>query len=211
MSGEERRKQLRLPGYDYGQAGGYFITICTEHREQTLSSIQAGHPPDPSPAGAGHLSHLSSAGAGHLSHPSPAGAGHSTRIPSVGAGHLAGLCAYRSGPVVELTEIGRAVDTLIRGIPQAYPTARVEKYVVMPNHIHLLLRIVQAGPAGCPAPTIPRIIGALKSMSARRSGKPLWQRGYYDHVIRNEADCLRIWQYIDTNPAKWIEDKYYVP
>ena len=40
-------------------------------------------------------------------------------------------------------------------------------------------------------------------------GRKLWQRSYYDHVIRNEADYLRIWQYIDENPAKWAEDEYY--
>ena len=40
-------------------------------------------------------------------------------------------------------------------------------------------------------------------------GRKIWQRSYYDHIIRNEADYLRIWQYIDTNPAKWVEDEYY--
>ena len=57
----------------------------------------------------------------------------------------------------------------------------------------------------------------FKTFSARKinlvrgtPGKPLWQRGFYDHIIRNEADYLRIWQYIDTNPAKWEEDEYYI-
>ncbi len=40
-------------------------------------------------------------------------------------------------------------------------------------------------------------------------GKTVWQRGYHDHIIRSEADYLRIWDYIDTNPAKWREDCYY--
>lgn len=182
MTGEKSRKHLRLSQYDYGQAGGYFITICTERKARTLCSIGTVSPAGLSSAGAGRPIHLSSVGAGH-----PA------------------------GPVVELTEIGLAVDALIRGIPQAYPTVHVEKYVVMPNHIHLLLQIAQTGPAGCPAPTIPKIVGALKSMSVRRVGSPLWQRGYYDHVIRDQTDYLRIWNYIDTNPAKWAEDEYYVP
>ena len=51
----------------------------------------------------------------------------------------------------------------------------------------------------------------LKRMTNRTCGVPLWQRGYHDHVVRNEADYLRIWNYIDANPAKWAEDKYYVP
>lgn len=41
-------------------------------------------------------------------------------------------------------------------------------------------------------------------------GRRLWQRSYFDHVIRNEADYLRIWQYIDDNPAHWAEDEYYI-
>ena len=41
-------------------------------------------------------------------------------------------------------------------------------------------------------------------------GWKLWQRSYFDHIIRNEEDYLRIWQYIDTNPAQWAEDEYYI-
>ncbi len=41
-------------------------------------------------------------------------------------------------------------------------------------------------------------------------GKPVWQRGFYDYIIRNQEDYLRIWHYIDTNPLKWKEDEYYV-
>lgn len=156
--GENRRKSLRLPNYDYGQAGGYFITICTKGQEELLSTV--------------------------------------------GAGHLA-------GPVVKLTEIGTILETLILQLPQAYPTVTIDKYVIMPNHVHLLIQIAQSGPAGCPAPTMPKIIGALKSMTTRQAGSPVWQRGYYDHIIRDEADHLRIWEYIDTNPAKWEEDEYF--
>lgn len=178
MREERRRKALRLPQHDYGQEGGYFITICTIHRKWVLSSVGAGRPP-----GLAHREQI---------------------LSSVGAGHLA-------GPVVELTEIGALVDSLIQEIPQMYPTVQVEKYVVMPNHVHLLLKISEMGPAGCPAPTIPKIIGALKSISTRKAGQAIWQRGYYDHIIRDEADYLRIWDYIDTNPAKWEEDEYYAP
>ena len=44
---------------------------------------------------------------------------------------------------------------------------------------------------------------------SKQAGCPIWQKGFYDHVIRNEADYLRIWAYIDQNPAKWREDRYY--
>lgn len=122
---------------------------------------------------------------------------------SVGAGHLA-------GPTLHLTARGQMVEEAILNINAAYPNVSVDKYVVMPNHIHLILRLEQ-GPAGCPAPTeLPKILGAWKSLTSRAAGETLWQRSFYDHVIRNEADYLRIWNYIDTNPLKWTEDEYYI-
>ena len=52
-------------------------------------------------------------------------------------------------------------------------------------------------------------ISTLKRLTNKTAGHALWQRGYYDHIIRNDRDYRRIWQYIDTNPAKWREDRYY--
>ncbi len=123
----------------------------------------------------------------------------------VGAGHPA-------GPHTELTKFGEIVDNKIRSITDFYPHVFVDTYVVMPNHIHLPLRIDKPhGPAGCPAPTVslPKIISALKSLSSREAGLALWQRGYYEHICRDYRDYLTRWQYIDDNPAKWAEDEYY--
>ena len=54
------------------------------------------------------------------------------------------------------------------------------------------------------------VVRVIKSLSARKSGiGKLWQRSYHEHVIRNEQDYLEIWNYIDSNPAKWSEDRYY--
>ena len=50
----------------------------------------------------------------------------------------------------------------------------------------------------------------FKGIVTKRAGFPLWQKSFHDHVIRNEADYLRVWDYIDTNPLKWREDCYYV-
>ncbi len=49
----------------------------------------------------------------------------------------------------------------------------------------------------------------LKEVVTKSIGYSIWQKGYHDHIIRGEADYLRIWNYIDTNPAKWREDCYY--
>ena len=100
-----------------------------------------------------------------------------------------------------------------------YPHVRIEKYVVMPNHIHLLIAI-QQGPSGAsrtPPPTsarasqvIPMFISTLKRLTNKTAGHALWQRGYYDHIIRSPDDYNTIWHYIDTNPAKWAQDTRYV-
>ncbi|MBO5496625.1 MAG: hypothetical protein J5967_04410, partial [Oscillospiraceae bacterium] len=60
---------------------------------------------------------------------------------------------------------------------------------------------------GCGA----NVISALKRLVNREAGTNIWQRSYYDHVIRGEADYREIWTYIDTNPARWAEDCYYSP
>ena len=122
-------------------------------------------------------------------------------LSSVGRGVLA-------PPLVALTAIGKMVDGLIQNIPLVYPGVFLERYVIMPNHVHLLLRIENSG-AGAPRPTIPIIVGGVKSISARKAGRAIWQTSFYDHVIRNDNDFLRIWNYIEENPEKWAEDTYY--
>ena len=64
------------------------------------------------------------------------------------------------------------------------------------------------GPPGASAPTmaiVPDAISALKRLVNRELGENIWQRSYHDHVIRNDSDYREIWNYIDTNPAKWHE------
>ena len=113
-------------------------------------------------------------------------------------------------PEVVLKEPGLILNDFIQRIPVVYPGVFVDEYVIMPNHVHLLLRIAPGdGGAGAPRPTVPSIVGGLKSLTRRKVGYPLWQTSFYDHIIRDESDYLRIWNYIDTNPAKWPEDKYY--
>lgn len=109
-----------------------------------------------------------------------------------------------------LTEYGQVVDKQIERLSNIYPVVQVDKYVIMPNHVHLIVRIC-ADEHGRPqaAPTLARVVNQFKGMVTKQIGRSIWQKGYYDHVVRNEADYLRIWEYIDTNPAKWLEDCYY--
>ena len=89
----------------------------------------------------------------------------------------------------------------------------MEKFVVMPNHVHLLMGITRretgAPRSSRPTKLVPRIVSALKRFTNKEAGWDLWQTSYHDHIVRSEADYLRIWNYIDTNPAKWREDRYY--
>ena len=118
------------------------------------------------------------------------------------------------GPNLQLTDTGIVVEQHILSTDHI-PGFRVDKYVVMPNHIHMILRIDSEtaspdnGPPGASAPTVSDAVGALKRLDNRRLGHDIWQRSFHEHVIRNEHDYREIWDYIDQNPAKWVEDRYY--
>lgn len=120
-------------------------------------------------------------------------------------------------PVVRLTHYGKITETQICLLNSRFPSVAVEKYVIMPNRVHLILRLSgrteNLSPAGgaSPSPTVPTIIGVLKSMVTRscKCDTRLFQRSFHDHIIRNSEDYRRIWEYIDSNPAKWAEDCFY--
>jgi len=111
-----------------------------------------------------------------------------------------------------LSEAGKAVSEELLRLSNAYPTVRLDKVAIMPNHVHMIL-VIGPGEGGRAqlAPTVSRVVQQFKGAVTKRVGISLWQKGFYDHIIRNEADYLRIWEYIDANPAKWEEDCYYVP
>ena len=102
--------------------------------------------------------------------------------------------------------LGRLVEEAILAIPAHYPTVEVVRYSVMPNHVHLLLRLSTEGNN----PTVSWVINQLKGIVTKRSGKQIWQKGFYDQVIRSESDFRSVGEYIEYNPAKWKTDDYYV-
>lgn len=112
---------------------------------------------------------------------------------------------------VRLSEYGKIVSQAIQDIPAHYPWVCVDHYTVMPNHIHILLQI-QTDLDGRPmvAPTVSRVVQQMKGVVTKRIGRSVWQKLFHDHVIRNERDYQRIWQYIDGNPYRWKEDCFFV-
>ena len=128
---------------------------------------------------------------------------------------LSKICVGDGFPVPQLTKTGQIVDNYIKNINLKYSCATVSEYVVMPNHVHLLLFIDNNG-TGNPSPTVGNIIGWFKynttksvNEESKSAGNKLWQRSYYDHIIRDKKDYDEKLNYILSNPYKWTEDEYY--
>ncbi len=111
--------------------------------------------------------------------------------------------ASNGRPIKErLTEYGKIVDLSINNISKIYPAVNLERYVIMPNHIHLLLRI-------CPdeygrpmvAPTIANVIKQMKGYATKKMGKSIWQKLYHDRIVRNKDEYDKIAKYIYENPV----------
>ena len=105
----------------------------------------------------------------------------------------------------ELSLYGKVVDSAINNISPFYPSVNVDKYVIMPNHIHLILSIREQ-----PSPKISTVINQMKGYVSKQIGFSPWQKLYYDRIIRDEEEYLNKWQYIEDNPRKWNEDEDYV-
>ncbi len=158
------RKNIRLQGYDYSQAGYYFVTICVAERKPILSKIK---PNCQSPL-------------------------------------------YK----IELLPMGIEVEKTINYINNNYKQVKIEKYVIMPDHIHLIINLegkreFDADRQGCLS--LRDVVKYLKSYTTREYRKRigsknsvLWQPRYNDHIIRNNEDYNEKWQYIDNNPLKYI-------
>lgn len=128
-------------------------------------------------------------------------------------------------PLPKLSPYGEIVDEWIQKIPEKYPEAFVDCYVIMPNHIHILLSIVKddvkgdrsdAGGRGNPSPTADTIVGWLKyhitkeiNQSRGLARDKIFQRSFFDHIVRNRDDYNEIYKYIYENPMRWYYDKLY--
>jgi REP element-mobilizing transposase RayT len=132
---------------------------------------------------------------------------------------------------IRLSAVGELVEAGWGAVAQSSPHVRLDSFVVMPNHIHGVLvvednprakhsRVANASPLhrpppkGTPGGSISAIVQNFKATTTRRvhslpttKGLRLWQRGFYDHVIRDETDLARIRVYIEDNPLRWAQDE----
>ncbi len=115
--------------------------------------------------------------------------------------------------LVQLNEVGQIADSCWQAIEHIRGGITLESYIVMPNHVHGILLFHSEGAAG----SLGAIIGQYKSVVTKRSrllpspsSSHIWQRNYYDHIIRSATSLEKIRQYIVENPARWADDDLYI-
>ena len=115
--------------------------------------------------------------------------------------------APQGDPQINLTRAGLIVQKYIKNY-ENINDINIDDYIIMPNHIHMIINLDNGSPRGA-TPTIPKIINSLKSIISKEIGYSIWQRNYYEHIIRNEKEYFKIKEYIINNPYNWEEDEYY--
>lgn len=136
-------------------------------------------------------------------------------------GRIVGANAVR--PYTELSDLGQVVKTGVEMLPAVYPMVSVDEFVIMPNHVHMIIVIDDGrtnadsgrsqngrtlfAPTG--SPTVSRIIKQWKGVITKRMGFSPWQKSFHDHVIRSQEDYLHIAEYIENNPAQWEMDSLH--
>ena len=103
-----------------------------------------------------------------------------------------------------LTREGEIVEQNLKQIEQTFENTTIDEYVIMPNHIHMIITINEEE-----AISISRIIKQYKMYVSKKLGYSIWQKSYYDHIIRNEKEYYKIKQYIQNNIINWKMDKYF--
>jgi len=112
---------------------------------------------------------------------------------------------------IKLTKIGTIVKDCLHRLEEMYTYIKLHNFIIMPNHIHMILEIERSFRAQICAPTktIGQIIRGLKAGISGMVGYSIWQRNYYEHIIRNENELYKTIEYIQYNPLNWEKDKYY--
>jgi REP element-mobilizing transposase RayT len=175
MENLPNRKQNRLEKFDYASPGTYFVTICANERQNVFWKND-------------FLSIFMQQGlANEIDY----------FVDSVGAtiGRPQGI---------RLSALGQMVEETICNISAKYSGVFVDYFVVMPDHVHMLLRTgVDKHGRPMVAPTLSTIIRQFKGYVTKRAGKPVWQKLFFDHVVRNEQDYIEHIKYILENPTRW--------
>ena len=133
----------------------------------------------------------------------------------------AGFSRPQDNIKIQLSPYGETVEKYIEELPVKYPNIKIEKYIIMPNHIHMILNISHTNVVHGrenPAPTtVSSMMGWFKYQTTKEINnlnggeiEKIWQRSFHEEIIRNEKTYCNKWQYIENNPAKWAEDDYFI-
>jgi REP element-mobilizing transposase RayT len=247
------RKPNRLKKYDYNSTGAYFLTICTSDRQKVLSEIvgddvlgvpekQTKDHGNVEPVGT-TVSSADSVTSGSESPPD------SHSIPSVSLRYLGVPKNPKEDNAthtiivprgVLLLPYGKTAEKYIKQLSNFYENLQVDCYVIMPNHIHILLQVKNNKSQSIGAKeqslnnsmsvsqidtrnnsqdiilspprqtaTISHFVSTFKRFCNREYGANIWQRGFYDHIIRCPEDYDEVMQYIYENPMKWQYDELH--
>ena len=114
------------------------------------------------------------------------------------------------GSPAKASAMGRIAGDCLRKIPAHFPDVIIDKWVVMPNHIHAI--VVMPGTTV----SLPTVVGQYKGAVTKEirticPDAQIWQTSFHDRVIRNQGEYERIWAYMDANPARWMDDCFYTP
>ncbi len=144
------RRSIRLQGYDYTNAGIYFVTICCYQRQHLFGEIDNGE--------------------------------------------------------MRINAIGQIVSNLWQKIPQHFPNVELDGFILMPDHLHGIIMISESKEKS----SLANIIQNFKSISSRKIncinksyGISIWQRNYYERIVRTEQELKNLREYIENNPANW--------
>ena len=125
-----------------------------------------------------------------------------------------GLAPAENECVLEDTECGKIAEKQMLLLQERYDFLTIDKYIIMPNHIHVILRIDHQTAGASPRPTIMDVVCAYKSLTSRAckgvyGDNKLFQTSFYEHIIRGEEDYNEIVKYIVENPLRWYYDELY--
>ena len=105
---------------------------------------------------------------------------------------------------ITLTKKGIIVQDYIKNIEKIYSKILIDEYAIMPNHIHILISIKPQNTI-----SISRIINNYKGAVSKQIGYSIWQKSYYEHIVRNDYEYYKIKEYIQNNVVNWKKDKYF--
>ena len=175
------RKPTRLLNYDYSQNGCYFVTICTAQKTPLFGRYLVG-----------------------AIHESPAG-------------------NFPSHRCIALNERGKIAKAILVETEKRFSEIKIENAIIMPNHIHTLLtvdwekggseRALRESPPQ--RSLLSQIIGYFKANTSKeihqtQPNLTVWQRGFYDRIIRNQAEFVNAWEYIEYNALKEYGEKIII-